>query len=83
MGKLAQSNDPAPDSCAGSGFVATGRVSHACEVKDDDPDKKEYPCPPGWGLQCEANNLTSIKISLFRTLVMDAGWILRRMTICN
>jgi hypothetical protein len=40
---LAQSNDP--DSCAGSGVVATGRVSHAWEVKDDDPDKMEYLCP--------------------------------------
>ena len=59
MWGLAQSNDP--DSCAGSGVVATGRVSQAWEVKDDDPDKKEYPCPLGWGLECETNNLTSIK----------------------
>jgi hypothetical protein len=27
---------------------ATGRVSHAREVKGDDPDKKGYPDPPGW-----------------------------------
>jgi hypothetical protein len=32
-----------PDSCA-VGIVATGRVSH------DDPEKKGYPGPPGWGL---------------------------------
>jgi hypothetical protein len=28
---------------------ATGRASHAREVKGDDPDKKGYPGPPGWG----------------------------------
>jgi hypothetical protein len=27
---------------------ATGRASHAREVKGDDPDKKGYPGPPGW-----------------------------------
>ena len=32
-----------PDSAAG-GSVATGRASH------DDPDKKGYFGPPGWGL---------------------------------
>jgi hypothetical protein len=29
---------------------ATGRASHARQVKGDDPDKKGYPDPPGWGL---------------------------------
>jgi hypothetical protein len=38
-----------PESYAG-GSVATGRVSHAKQVKDDDPDKKGYAGPPGWGL---------------------------------
>ena len=28
---------------------ATGRASHARQVKGDDPDRKEYPGPPGWG----------------------------------
>jgi hypothetical protein len=28
---------------------ATGTVSHARQVKGDDPDKKGYPGPPGWG----------------------------------
>jgi len=28
---------------------ATGRVSHARQVKGDDPDKKRYSGPPGWG----------------------------------
>jgi hypothetical protein len=29
---------------------ATGRVSHARQVKGDEPDKKGHPGPPGWGL---------------------------------
>jgi hypothetical protein len=28
---------------------ATGRASHARRVKGEDPDKKRYPGPPGWG----------------------------------
>jgi hypothetical protein len=28
---------------------ATGRASHARQVKGDNPDKKVYPGPPGWG----------------------------------
>jgi hypothetical protein len=28
---------------------ATGRASHARQVTGDDPDKKGYPSPPGWG----------------------------------
>jgi len=35
-----------PESYAG-GSLATGRVSHARQVKGDDPDKKGYPGPPG------------------------------------
>jgi hypothetical protein len=35
------------------GSVVTGRASHAGQVKGDDPDQKEYPCFPGWGLGCE------------------------------
>jgi len=27
---------------------ATGRASHARQVKGDDPDKKGCPGPPGW-----------------------------------
>jgi len=27
---------------------ATGRASHARQVKGDDPDKKGYPGPPVW-----------------------------------
>jgi len=29
--------------------LATGRVSHARQVKNDDPEKKGYPGPPGRG----------------------------------
>jgi hypothetical protein len=32
------------------GSVAAGRVSHAGPAKGDDPDKKGYSGPPGWGL---------------------------------
>jgi hypothetical protein len=28
---------------------ATDRASHARQVKGDDPDKKGYPGPTGWG----------------------------------
>jgi hypothetical protein len=28
---------------------AIGRASHARQVKGDDPDRKGYPGPPGWG----------------------------------
>jgi hypothetical protein len=28
---------------------ATGRASHARQVKGEDTDKKGYPGPPGWG----------------------------------
>jgi hypothetical protein len=28
---------------------ATCRASHARQVEGDDPDKKGYPGPPGWG----------------------------------
>jgi hypothetical protein len=44
---LAWSYDP--ESYAGDS-IAAGRVSSAREVKGDDPDKKGYPGPPGWGL---------------------------------
>jgi hypothetical protein len=47
MVSLAWSNHP--ESYAG-GVVATGRASHARHVKGDDPDKKGYPGPPGFGV---------------------------------
>jgi hypothetical protein len=36
-----------PESYAGSS-IATGRASHAIQVKSDDSNKKAYPDPPGW-----------------------------------
>jgi hypothetical protein len=36
--------------CYAGGRVASGRSSHAGQVKHDDPDKKGYPGPPGWRL---------------------------------
>jgi len=38
-----------PESYASS-IIATGRVSHAGQVKADDPDDKGYPVLPGWEL---------------------------------
>jgi len=32
------------------GSVTTGRAFHARQINGDDPDKKGYPDPPGWGL---------------------------------
>jgi hypothetical protein len=32
------------------GSTATGRGTHAGQVKGDDPDENGYPDPPGWGL---------------------------------
>jgi hypothetical protein len=37
---------------------ATGKASHARQVKGDDPDKKGYSGPPGWGVWRGANNPT-------------------------
>jgi hypothetical protein len=33
------------------GSVATGRISHAGQVKGDDLDKKGYTGPPVWGMR--------------------------------
>jgi hypothetical protein len=44
---LAWSNDS--ESCAGSSDATVMALS-ARQVKGDDPDKKGYPGPPGWGL---------------------------------
>jgi hypothetical protein len=55
---LAWSHDP--ESYAGSS-VATGRVSHAGQVKGNDPEEKGYPGPPGWGLGHGADKPIPIK----------------------
>jgi len=46
---------------------ATGRVSHVRQVKGDDPDKKGYPGPPGWGLGMRLTT-SSFKKILLRNL---------------
>jgi hypothetical protein len=51
---------PSPESYAGDS-VATGRASHAGQVKGDDPDEKGYPSPPGCGLGHGADNPIPIK----------------------
>jgi len=47
---------------------ATGRVSHARQVKGDDPDKKGYPGPPGWGLGVRLTTSPCRKKILLRNL---------------
>jgi hypothetical protein len=41
---------------------ATGRASHARQVKGDDPDKKGYPGSPGWGFGVGLTTPHSIKL---------------------
>jgi len=55
---LPRSDDPGSNA---DGTIATGRASCARQVKGDEPDKKGYIGPPGWGLELEAHNLTSIQ----------------------
>jgi hypothetical protein len=45
---------------------ATGRASHARQVKGDDPDEKGYTGPPGWRLGVGLTT-PNRKNSLFRT----------------
>jgi hypothetical protein len=40
----------------------TGRASHARVFKGDDPDKKGYPGPPGWGFVVGLTNPHSKKL---------------------
>jgi hypothetical protein len=51
-----------------SGSIATGRGSHAGQVKGDDPDKKGYPGPPGWGLGWQSHPLQPCFRTQFRDL---------------
>jgi len=73
--ELPWSDDPGSNA---DGSIATGRASCAVQVKGDEPDKKGYTGPPGWGLDLEAHNLTSIQIKILflRSLIMDAGWVI-------
>jgi hypothetical protein len=61
---LVWSNDP--ESYAG-GNVATGRATHDRQVKGDEPDKKGYPVPPGWGLCVRLATPPHKKIKCYET----------------
>jgi hypothetical protein len=43
---------------------ATGRASNARQVKEDDPDKKGKPGPPGWGMGVRLTTSSHKKIFL-------------------
>jgi hypothetical protein len=58
---------------------ATGRASHARQVKGDEPDKKGYPGPPGWAFGMGLTTPHSKKLIV--TKVGYVGWrdIFRRV----
>jgi hypothetical protein len=53
---------------------ATGRASHARQVKGDDPDKKGYPVPPGWGFSVGLTTPHN-KILIVRKVEQGKSWI--------
>jgi hypothetical protein len=53
---------------------ATGRASHARQVKGDDPNNKGYPGPPGWGFGVGLTNPHSKKL-LLRKSSKEISWI--------
>jgi hypothetical protein len=53
---------------------ATGRSSHARQVKGDDPDKKRYPSPPGWGFGVGLTTPRSKKL-IFTKLEQRKSWM--------
>jgi hypothetical protein len=54
---------------------ATGRASDARQVKGDDPDKKGYPGPPGWGFGVGLTTPHSKRLLLQSRTKEKAGWI--------
>jgi hypothetical protein len=55
---------------------ATGRASHARQVKGDDADKKGYPGPPGWGFGVRLKNPHIKKTYCYESRTKEkAGWI--------
>jgi hypothetical protein len=53
----------------------TGRVSHTKQVKGDDPDKKGYPVPPGWGFGVGLITPHSKKLIVTKVEKEKAGWM--------
>jgi hypothetical protein len=45
---------------------ANGRASHARQVKGDDPDKKGYPGPQGWGFDVGLTTPRSKKLIVMK-----------------
>jgi hypothetical protein len=68
---LVWSNDP--ESYAGSSD-ATGMASRAIQVKGDDPDKKGYPGPPGWGLGVRLTVSPRKTYTCLELLIFEPGW---------
>ena len=66
-----------PESYAG-GSVATGRATHARQVKGDDPDKKGYSGPPGWRLDVGLATSPHKKAFVETFLKLETGWKQRR-----
>jgi hypothetical protein len=54
---------------------ATGRASHVRQVKGDNPDKKGYPGPPGWGFGVGLTTPHSKKLTVTIVEKRKAGWI--------
>jgi len=53
---------------------ATGRASHARQVKGDDPDKKGYPGPPVWEFGVGLTTPLSKKKLLLRKSSTGKSW---------
>jgi hypothetical protein len=51
----------------------TGRTSHARQVKGDDPNKKGYPGPPGWGLGTGLTTLSRENQTVAKNSVTETG----------